>query len=153
MTDQLRASDGERQEVGALLSRHFTDGRLDRDELDERLGAAMRATTRGELAALLFDLPALESAPPPVLPQRRSRRLAALALALPLLAVPLSLAARGHASHVAPAVPAHLLPVHLRLLPGGHTWRIVRPDGPYGGALVPAPPTPPASAPSLPSTG
>ncbi|HLI44965.1 MAG TPA: DUF1707 domain-containing protein [Acidimicrobiales bacterium] len=69
----VRASDAERSEVADLLSRHFGEGRLDGAELDERLGRAMSARTRGDLALLVADLPALDlpAAEPPVAPGRR----------------------------------------------------------------------------------
>src|SRR4051794_22346254 len=59
MTDEgdVRASDRERDRTSALLSAHWSDGRLDLAELDRRTEAAYAATTRGELAALLRDLP------------------------------------------------------------------------------------------------
>lgn len=115
MSDHLRVSDAERREASALLSRHFVDGRLDDQELDERVGAAMQAKTRGDLSRLLVDLPPLAVAPAPSLPQPRhgARRLAALAVAVSLLA-PASLLARAHASHAVlfrhpPAAVLHLL--------------------------------------------
>src|SRR3954465_12760264 len=39
------------------LRRHHVDGRLDTDELQERLGACYAARTLGELGPLLADLP------------------------------------------------------------------------------------------------
>lgn len=59
MTDYLRASDNERREVSDLLFRHFVDGRLEREELNERIDEAMQARTRGELDRLVSDLPPL----------------------------------------------------------------------------------------------
>lgn len=53
----LRASDAEREAAGQALRRHHTDGRIDTDELQERLDRCYRARTRGELDALLADLP------------------------------------------------------------------------------------------------
>ena len=53
----VRASDRERDRTAALLSAHWSEGRLDLAELDRRTEAAYAATTRGELAALLRDLP------------------------------------------------------------------------------------------------
>jgi hypothetical protein len=75
MLTDLRASDAERAEVADLLKKHFMDGRLDQAEFDERLGAALSAKTRGELTALLDDLPRIV-ANWPVLPspRRRARR-------------------------------------------------------------------------------
>ena len=53
----IRASDGERDQVVELLQRHFADGRLAQDELEERAGAALTARTRDQLRALTADLP------------------------------------------------------------------------------------------------
>jgi Domain of unknown function (DUF1707) len=53
----VRASDGERDQVMALLQRHFADGRLTHTELEERAGAALAARTRDQLRALTADLP------------------------------------------------------------------------------------------------
>ncbi len=68
----MRASDAERNEVSERLSRHFTDGRLDQAEFQQRLGRAMGATTRGDLAGLFDDLPRL--ADDPAVPVHRPRR-------------------------------------------------------------------------------
>ncbi|MHB8682410.1 MAG: DUF1707 SHOCT-like domain-containing protein [Acidimicrobiales bacterium] len=76
----LRVSDAERTQVGDLLARHFSDGRLDRIEFDERMSKAMGAKTRADLAGLLTDLPQLDEEPPgdrPV-PHRHRGRLALL---------------------------------------------------------------------------
>src|SRR5208282_1732077 len=51
-----RASDGERDQVAAMLQRHFADGRLTQAELEERVGAALAARTRDQLRALTADL-------------------------------------------------------------------------------------------------
>ena len=59
----IRASDGERDQVVALLQRHFADGRLAQDELEERAGAALAARTRDQLRALTADLPGAEVRP------------------------------------------------------------------------------------------
>jgi hypothetical protein len=59
----LRASDDEREAAVSLLREHGAAGRLDVDELEQRLGAAYAATTRGELAGLLDDLPGTLPAP------------------------------------------------------------------------------------------
>lgn len=56
---EVRASDGDRDLVVTQLQRHFTDGRLTRDELGERVGTALAARTIGQLRALTTDLPAL----------------------------------------------------------------------------------------------
>jgi uncharacterized protein DUF1707 len=53
----LRASSRERDRAAADLVRHWHQGRLDVDELDERIGRALAARTRGELELLRADLP------------------------------------------------------------------------------------------------
>lgn len=53
----MRVSDAERQEVADRLAQHFSDGRLDQAEFDERVGRAMAAKTRADLAGLFDDLP------------------------------------------------------------------------------------------------
>ncbi len=55
--DDVRASDGEREEVITALRTHAGDGRLDIEELDQRIEAAYSAKTRRELIALTDDLP------------------------------------------------------------------------------------------------
>lgn len=52
-----RAGDGDRDRVAAVLRDAHAEGRLDIDELTERLDATYRAKTFGELAALTADLP------------------------------------------------------------------------------------------------
>jgi hypothetical protein len=56
----IRASDAERERVAEELRRHHLDGRLDTDELQERLGRCYAARTDAELARLLADLPGEE---------------------------------------------------------------------------------------------
>ena len=59
MTDapDLRASDADRERVADLLRHHAGEGRLDPEELDERLSRAYTAKTGAELAVLTRDLP------------------------------------------------------------------------------------------------
>jgi hypothetical protein len=54
----LRASDADRDAVAERLRGAAVEGRLEPDELEERLHAALRARTYGELHRLLADLPA-----------------------------------------------------------------------------------------------
>ena len=53
----VRASDLDRENVAEQLRMAAGDGRLDFDELDERLGAAYGAKTYAELEPLVADLP------------------------------------------------------------------------------------------------
>src|SRR5829696_6659453 len=59
----LRASDADRESIVAQLREHGAAGRLDVDELEQRVGAAYAARTHGELGRLLSDLPAARRAP------------------------------------------------------------------------------------------
>jgi hypothetical protein len=52
----LRASDADRERVAAVLREAGVDGRLDLDELDERLQAAYAARTHADLVPLTADL-------------------------------------------------------------------------------------------------
>jgi hypothetical protein len=53
----MRVSDAERQAVADRLAEHFSSGRLDQAEFDERIGKAMGAKTRADLNGLFDDLP------------------------------------------------------------------------------------------------
>jgi hypothetical protein len=57
MDDRFRTSDADRDRVAALLRDHFAEGRLTREELDERLTATLNAKTFGDLRRVLADLP------------------------------------------------------------------------------------------------
>ena len=48
---RLRASDADREHVIDTVKTAFADGRLDQDELDDRVGQALAARTYGALAA------------------------------------------------------------------------------------------------------
>ena len=60
----MRVSDAERSEVADQLSRHYSDGRLDQAEFDDRLHRAMNAKTQGDFAGLFDDLPDLPGGEP-----------------------------------------------------------------------------------------
>ena len=55
---QLRISDSDRHQVAELLRQAAGEGRLDLDELDERLEAAYAAKTYADLVPITVDLPA-----------------------------------------------------------------------------------------------
>jgi Domain of unknown function (DUF1707)/2TM domain len=56
--DSVRIGDEERERAVAQLHEHAARGRLDPEELDERVERALQARTRSDLAPLLRDLPA-----------------------------------------------------------------------------------------------
>ena len=95
MDDRMRISDADREQVTAKLRDHYAAGRLNSEELDERITAALSAKTYGDLRRVMADLP--EPAPvgaavpppywagprwqgPPVVAYRRGPRLLPLAL-------------------------------------------------------------------------
>lgn len=53
----IRASDADREATATELRHHYATGRLDNDELAERLAAAYAARTHGSLDKLFTDLP------------------------------------------------------------------------------------------------
>ena len=81
-TSTLRASDADREAVTTRLHEAAVEGRLDPDELEERLHLALRARTYGELRHLVADLPA--KAAPWDRPRRRGFAPLAFAIALRL---------------------------------------------------------------------
>jgi Domain of unknown function (DUF1707) len=90
--DRMRVSDADRERVTARLREHFAEGRLTREELDERVTAALNAKTVGDLRPLMADLPGDSPVTPPVLVRgpvmgRRGPRILPLALLLLLVAV------------------------------------------------------------------
>lgn len=93
----LRASDADRDQVAERLRMAAAEGRLTADELSERLDAAFRARTYGELGALLADLPSpgglvprAQGSPVPLL--RAVTTAIVLAVVLPIV-VPLTVVA------------------------------------------------------------
>lgn len=94
----MRVSDAERQAVADRLAEHFSSGRLDQAEFDDRVGKAMSAKTRADLNGLFEDLPetgapaATAPADPTSQPRRRQRH--------PILLVALIVFVIIAASHV-----------------------------------------------------
>ena len=64
VSPELRASDAEREAVVEQLRRHAAEGRIDSEELEERVTAAYAARTHGELVPLTADLPGVRQARP-----------------------------------------------------------------------------------------
>ena len=83
----MRISDADRQRVADVLRDAAGDGRLDLDELEERLELTWQAKTYGELVPITLDLQATGPVPPPA--------------AAPVRRTPAGVPAVGHASSVA----------------------------------------------------
>ena len=60
---QLRVSDDDRHKVAEILREAAGEGRIDLDELDERLEATYAAKTYADLVPITVDLPAHEQQP------------------------------------------------------------------------------------------
>src|SRR6266705_6546268 len=98
MDDHIRVSDADRDRVTARLRDHFAEGRLTPDELDERISAALNASTFGDLRRVVADLPGPVPVPPaaaqrpqwagpPLIARRRGPRLLPIALLVVLTAL------------------------------------------------------------------
>jgi hypothetical protein len=79
---KMRAADADRDRITGILTTAFTEGRLSKDEYDDRLDATLTAQTYAELDRVVADLPA-PSAPvlPPVPPATQTNGLAIASLA------------------------------------------------------------------------
>lgn len=105
---QMRSSAAEREHAIDVLKAGFAEGRLTKEEYEDRLGLALRPLTYAELATLTSDLPAalpgsLRTAPgdrrvpatPPVNKIAIASLVTAMVPAVPLLPVMLGLIAHG----------------------------------------------------------
>src|ERR1700689_2222638 len=54
---QMRASDRDRDSANSLLQTAYAEGRLTKDEYDDRTGQLLRSQTYAQLQALTADLP------------------------------------------------------------------------------------------------
>jgi hypothetical protein len=76
---QLRISDADRHQVAEVLREAAGEGRIDFEELDQRLEATYAARTYADLVPITLDLPDLSSATgPPARPSPEERHLAIL---------------------------------------------------------------------------
>ncbi len=57
VADRIRISDADREQAAAQLRDHFAEGRLTREDLDERITAMLTARTVGDLRRVMADLP------------------------------------------------------------------------------------------------
>ena len=106
-SNDLRASDAERNTAVQELSEHFTAGRLDPQELDNRSGRALQARTRRELTQLFTDLPHLMTATPSRRPARRPRPILAVGLIVTILVT----TRLAFGAHHGPFFPWFLIPL------------------------------------------
>jgi uncharacterized protein DUF1707 len=96
----MRASDSDREHVAERLRDAAAEGRLLADELEERLGAALKARTYGDLDRLVVDLPSTYVGPSRSRAlTRRPATLVATTIALGLLLLAVLAAALGGHGH------------------------------------------------------
>ncbi len=68
----MRISDSDRHQVAEILRQAAGEGRIDIEELDERLEATYAARTYADLVPITLDLPAHADQPSPARSPRRS---------------------------------------------------------------------------------
>ncbi len=110
----MRASDAEREAVATQLRDHAAAGRLDPEELDERLTRALAARTQEELVPLTADLPG------PV--ERPRRELPAIPPLVPIALLLLAIWAVSGAGYFWPMWPIGAM-LLATLKPGGCALR------------------------------
>jgi len=102
---RLRASHADRDRAIDTLKAAFVQGRLTKDEFDQRVSQTLAARTLAELATLTADIPAGLAAPPPPrasgrdLNQLRDSKAAAAAVGATMTAGLLMIAAIGNGSN------------------------------------------------------
>jgi hypothetical protein len=78
----MRAADSDRERTAETLRAAAGEGRLDAEELEQRLEVALSARTLGELEAVVADLPRQRPAAAAVRPQPELRRFLAVSILL-----------------------------------------------------------------------
>jgi hypothetical protein len=87
----LRAADADRDAVTERLRNAAAEGRLDPDELEDRVHTALRARTYGELDLVLADLPTTQRRGAELVPAAHAAVAIAVRLVLTVLVVSLML--------------------------------------------------------------
>ena len=101
---RLRASNTDRERAVDVLKAAFAEGRLTKDEYDDRIANVFASRTYADLAALTSDLPAgplgtMSSSDAPMYVARRGRNAIAVASLVLGLAQPFTLAIDGDPRH------------------------------------------------------
>jgi Domain of unknown function (DUF1707)/Domain of unknown function (DUF4190) len=79
---EMRACDADRDRVVEFLSLAYSEGRLSKDEYDDRLAHALSARTYGDLDQIVTDLPVPRAAVAPPVARINGLAVASLACAL-----------------------------------------------------------------------
>ena len=126
-SSSLRVSDADREAAAERLRHAAVEGRLEPDELEERLHAALRARTYGDLRRLLVDLPAKplawERGRAELMPAARTAVAVAMRVAIALAVVVVVLI-------VAAVMAAQAQLQQMRALPPGVARQPVPPNAP-----------------------
>jgi hypothetical protein len=94
----MRASPADREQVISTLQAAFLEGRLTKEEFEERVGRALTSRTYSDLGRLTKDLPGpppghpFPRLPPPAVPARPQwniRSVVAITLVLALIVLPI----------------------------------------------------------------
>jgi len=124
----LRASHADREQVVAILKAAFVQGRLDKGELDLRVGQTLAARTYADLAAVTADLPTGQAAAQSPEPARQMGTKKAVAVLTGATAALVGMVPAGNAVQTAaPPWPVALLYlvtmiVLLVAVPTGWLW-------------------------------
>jgi hypothetical protein len=112
----LRASDAEREQTVSSLRAHHAAGRLQTEELDQRIAEALTATTVTQLDQQLRDLPNLRDLPTD---QRRRRWATQRMMMIVVVAVAATAIALSNGGHLIWILPLlwFVGPWHRRYLP------------------------------------
>ena len=119
---QLRISDADRHKVAEVLREAAGEGRIDLDELDERLEAAYAAKTYADLVPLTIDLPAVRPAGSPATPVPRPAASVPVPTTTPCLATSTSPRFGSPCPRWAPRRRSGCWPSSPRRSPGPTTW-------------------------------
>ena len=91
----LRAADSDREAVTERLRRAAAEGRLEPDELEDRVHTALRARTYGELDLVLADLPTTQRRGAELVPAAQAAVAVATRVVLTLVVLSLMLVQAG----------------------------------------------------------
>jgi hypothetical protein len=111
----VRASDADREATAATLRAGHAEGRLDTEELEQRIAACYAARTTAKLEQLVADLPRQRAGGRP----RSGFPWAGLLVPLALLALAAGAATHGHAFVLLPLALFAFLRLRGRTLPRG----------------------------------
>lgn len=144
-SSDLRASDAERERVVEFLREHALAGRLNHDELEERIGLAYAAVVRGDLERLIVDLPRRHQPPAKRRPQpthavaerHQGPKPFMVLVGLAALAIPMAVMAGVLiAIAVVVAMSALIVPLLIVALLIAHSAKRRRPHRPHGRGMA-----------------